>query len=48
MFMDIYSRKIVGYQVYLRESSEYAADLLEAICLQAQVSKNKARRNSFI
>jgi transposase InsO family protein len=33
MFMDIYSRKIVGYQVYVRENSEYAADLLEATML---------------
>src|SRR5690606_11323972 len=28
MVLDIYSRKIVGWQVYERENSEYAADLI--------------------
>ena len=41
MFMDIYSRKIVGYEVYTKESSEYAANLLEAICLEERVGKNE-------
>lgn len=41
LFMDIYSRKIVGWQVYDRESSEYAADVLEAICIAEGVQKNQ-------
>jgi transposase InsO family protein len=31
LFMDIYSRKIVGWQVYEDESSEWAADILRDI-----------------
>lgn len=31
LFMDVYSRKIVGWQVYERESSEWAADILRDI-----------------
>ena len=31
LFMDIYSRKIVGWQVYAEESSEWAADILRDI-----------------
>jgi len=34
LFIDVYSRKIVGYQVYDKESSDYAADVLEAICIE--------------
>lgn len=30
--MDVYSRKIVGFQVYEKESSEYASDVLEDAC----------------
>jgi len=32
LFVDIYSRKIVGWQVYDRECSSFAADLLHDIC----------------
>jgi transposase InsO family protein len=31
LFMDVYSRKIVGWQVYERESSEWAADMVRDI-----------------
>lgn len=41
LFMDVYSRKIVGYQVYDRESSEYAADVLEAICIEEVIDKDQ-------
>ena len=34
MVMDIYSRKIVGWQVHRRESSELAADLMTDICIR--------------
>jgi putative transposase len=32
MFVDIFSRKVVGWQVYDRESAEQAAELLQDIC----------------
>jgi putative transposase len=32
LFMDIFSRKIVGWQVYAEESSAYAADVIKDIC----------------
>ena len=32
LIMDVYSRKIVGFQVYEKESSEYASDVLEDAC----------------
>ena len=41
LFMDIYSRKIVGWQIYDRESSEYASDVLEATCLNEGIKKNQ-------
>ncbi len=39
LFMDIYSRKIVGWQVYDRECSERSAELLESICLREGIDK---------
>jgi len=41
LIMDIYSRKIVGWQIYDRESSEYASDVLEAACIDEGVGKNQ-------
>ncbi|KKL12802.1 hypothetical protein LCGC14_2532120 [marine sediment metagenome] len=41
LIMDIYSRKIVGWQVYERESSEYASDILEDACLTEGIKKNQ-------
>ena len=41
LFMDVYSRKIVGYQVYDKESSEYAADVLEAICIEERIDRGQ-------
>lgn len=32
MFMDIFSRKVVGFRVHQRESMEYASALIEEIC----------------
>lgn len=32
LFLDIYSRKIVGWQIHDRESSELAAEIITAIC----------------
>lgn len=41
MVLDIYSRKIVGYQVYDCESSAYAADLIEDISRREKINKNQ-------
>ncbi len=44
--MDIYSRKIVGWQVHGRESSELAADLMTDICSTEGVAENQVTLHS--
>ena len=39
--MDIYSRKIVGWQVYGQESSSHAADLMVDICNNEGIARNQ-------
>lgn len=41
MVMDIYSRKIVGWQVHDCESSAFAADLIEDIARRENIDKNQ-------
>lgn len=41
MFMDIFSRKIVGYEVHENESMEYSSQLIERICIQENVVKDQ-------
>ena len=41
LVMDIYSRKIVGWQVHDRESSHLAADLMTDICLREHVGRDQ-------
>jgi len=41
LVLDIYSRKIVGWQVYDNESSALAADLMTDICRQENIQKNQ-------
>jgi transposase InsO family protein len=41
LFMDIFSRKIVGWQVYHEESSRNAADLVLDICLREQIQRDQ-------
>jgi transposase InsO family protein len=41
LVMDVYSRKIVGWQVYEKESSALAADLMTDICRQERVQRNQ-------
>jgi len=41
MVMDIYSRKIVGWQVHDCESSAHAADLIEDISYREKIDKNQ-------
>lgn len=41
MFMDIYSRKIVGWKVHDCESMEHSADLIEEICILEKILKKQ-------
>lgn len=41
MFMDIYSRKIMGHSVHDCESMEYSSLLIENICKHERIEKNK-------
>jgi len=44
--MDIYSRKIVGWQVYDAESSALAADLMTDICQREGIQANQVTLHS--
>ena len=46
MVMDVYSRKIVGWQVYKRESSELAADLMTDICITEGIKRDQVTLHS--
>lgn len=46
LVMDIYSRKIVGWQVYEEESSSLAADLMTDICLREEIKPNQVTLHS--
>ena len=46
LILDIFSRKIVGWQVYDRESAEYASDLLEETCLKEKIPKGQVTLHS--
>lgn len=41
LFMDIFSRKIVGWQVYHQESSGYAADVITDICQREGIQRKQ-------
>ena len=41
LFMDIFSRKIVGWQVYEQESSELAADLITDLCQREGIPRHQ-------
>jgi transposase InsO family protein len=41
LFMDIFSRKIVGWQVYETESSELAAQVMRDICLRERIAPHQ-------
>lgn len=41
LFMDVYSRKIVGWQVYDIESSEWAAEIVKDIALRENIDKDQ-------
>jgi putative transposase len=46
LVMDIYSRKIVGWQVYQEESSAMAADMMTDICAQEGVERHQVTLHS--
>ncbi len=41
LFMDIFSRKIVGWQVYESESSEQASEVMRDICARENIARNQ-------
>lgn len=41
LFMDIFSRKIVGYDVFESESMDYSSKVFEKICINEGISKNQ-------
>ena len=46
LVMDIYSRKIVGWQVFEQESSALAADLMVDICLRENIKRHQVTLHS--
>jgi putative transposase len=46
LFMDVYSRKIVGWQVYERESSEWAADIVRDIVQREGIPRHQVTLHS--
>jgi transposase InsO family protein len=46
LVMDIYSRKIVGWQVYEEESSALAADLMTDICQREDIKRHQVTLHS--
>lgn len=41
MFMDIFSRKIVGYEVHLTESMKHSSALIDKICIDGNIEKKQ-------
>ena len=41
LFIDIFSRKIVGWQVYESESSEQASEVMRDICVRENIGQNQ-------
>jgi len=46
LFMDVYSRKIVGWQVYEQESSEWAAEILRDTAQREGIDRNQVALHS--
>ena len=46
LFMDLFSRKIVGWEVHAEESMELSSKLLQKICEQEGISKNQLHLHS--
>lgn len=41
LFMDLFTRKIVAWQIYEREDSGYAADLIQDLCAREKINKHQ-------
>jgi transposase InsO family protein len=41
LFLDIFSRKIVGWQIYETESSELAGEVMRDICIRENIAPNQ-------
>ena len=41
VFLDVFSRKIVGWQVYAEESSQNASDMIQDICRRERVTREQ-------
>ena len=46
LFMDLFSRQIVGWQVYDCESAALASELLQAICDRQGITRNQLNVHS--
>lgn len=46
LFLDIFSRKIVGWQIYESESSELAGDVMRDICQRENIAPDQVRLHS--
>jgi transposase InsO family protein len=46
MFMDIFSRKVVGYEVHENECMIKSSNLIEKICKEEKVEKNQVTLHS--
>jgi transposase InsO family protein len=46
LFVDIFSRKIVGHEVHAQESMELSSALLRKICLEQKIEKNQLHVHS--
>ena len=46
MFMDVYSRKVVGSKVYESESMELSAKLIEEVCIENSIKKDQLTLHS--
>jgi putative transposase len=46
LFLDIFSRKVVGWEVHSCESMELSSKLLERICLEEKIDKNQLHLHS--
>jgi transposase InsO family protein len=46
LVMDIFSRKVVGWQVYDSQLSELAADLMKDICSREQIKREQVTLHS--
>ena len=46
LFIDIFSRKIVGWQIFEEESARHAADLITDICWRENIAKHQVTLHS--